>query len=451
MKVFKVLILLLFAGSISVSAQWEKHETDAFALHRSQKAVSNIIVHDVFSPPVASRIFAYANIAAYEIQAKQNKKYVSMGGQINEFKGIAAPKNAELSYSVAATFAYLQVAKRLVFSEDMVSDSIKSILKWYTSKGYPEKVIQNSLTYGQSVADSIIAYASKDHYGETRRMRRYAFIKQEGKWQPTPPGYMAAVEPNWNKIRPFVMNSPDQFKPLQPFAYSTDKKSDFYKSAYEVYLAVNQLTAEQRHIASFWDCNPFFLNTQGHLNFATKKISPGAHWMSIAGIALTNKHADYMKSSAVYTYTSLAIFDAFISCWDEKYRSNYIRPETFINAHIDESWKPLLQTPPFPEYPSGHSVASTAAATVLTALLGDNIVFDDNTETDYGLPVRKFPSFIDAANEAAISRLYGGIHFREAIVNGQKQGKALGDFIVQKIRVTANQPIQTTLLDFTTH
>jgi hypothetical protein len=143
-----------------------------------------------------------------------------------------------------------------------------------------------------------------------------------------------------------------------------------------------------------------------------------------------------MLASAAYTYTSIALFDAFISCWDEKYRSNYIRPQTFINSQIDEAWQPILQTPPFPEYPSGHSVASTAAATVLTALLGDNLVFHDDTEIDYGLPVRQFNSFNEAANEAAISRLYGGIHYREAIANGQTQGTALGKFIQGKLKLS---------------
>ena len=235
------------------------------------------------------------------------------------------------------------------------------------------------------------------------------------------------------------MTTPDQFKPLPPVPYSTDKNSDFYKTANEVYLSVKNITDDQLLIANFWDCNPFYLNTRGHLNFATKKISPGAHWLSIAGIATRSKNADLMVASAAYTYTSIALFDAFISCWDEKYRSNYIRPETFINSHIDESWKPILQTPPFPEYPSGHSVASTAAASILTALLGDHFTFNDNTEIDYGLPVRKFNSFNEAANEAAISRLYGGIHYREAIVNGQTQGKALGEFIKAKLKINLLQ------------
>jgi len=437
MKVLKFIVLLLLPVA-TATAQWKSHETNAIPLHRAQKAVSDIIVHDVFSPPVASRIFAYANIAAHEIQVSRGGQFKSLRSVFKNFSPIPDPTDTvNLSYSLSATVAYLKVAGRLVFSEEMVRDSTASILKWYTAQDYPEKVIQTSISYGQEVADAVIAFSAKDRYAETRRMRRYTYIKKEGSWQPTPPGYMAAVEPNWNQIRPLIMNTADQFMPLPPVPYSSDKNSDFYKSANEVYLAVKNINSDQLLIANFWDCNPFFLNTRGHLNFATKKISPGAHWLSIAGIASRNLNADYLLTSAAYTYTSIALFDAFISCWDEKYRSNYIRPQTFINSHVDEDWQPILQTPPFPEYPSGHSVASTAAATVLTALLGDNLVFQDNTETDYGLPVRKFNSFNEAANEAAISRLYGGIHYRQAIVNGQTQGKALGEFILDKLKLSS--------------
>ena len=136
---------------------------------------------------------------------------------------------------------------------------------------------------------------------------------------------------------------------------------------------------------------------------------------------------------------TIGLFDGFISCWDEKYRSNYIRPETFINSRIDESWRPLLQTPPFPEYTSGHSVISTAAAVVLTKLFGDKVAIEDNSEVPYGLPVRSFNSFQSAADEAAMSRLYGGIHFREAIENGKLQGSNIGNCIATRLMIAETQ------------
>ncbi|HMC85230.1 MAG TPA: vanadium-dependent haloperoxidase, partial [Chitinophagaceae bacterium] len=257
----------------------------------------------------------------------------------------------------------------------------------------------------------------------------------EGKWIPTPPGYMAAVEPYWNKIRCLTLDSASQFKPGPPTTFSKEKNSPFYKQAVEVYDAGIKMTAEQRNIANFWDCNPFFLNIEGHVSFAGKKISPSGHWISIVGIVCRKAGKNIMESAEAYTIASIALFDGFISCWDEKYRSNLIRPETYINTNIDESWRPLLQTPPFPEYTSGHSVVSTAAAVALNAVFGDNFSFDDSSEKEFGLPIRHFTSFNAAADEAAISRLYGGIHYRPAIENGQVEGRKVGEWVLQKIHL----------------
>jgi hypothetical protein len=167
--------------------------------------------------------------------------------------------------------------------------------------------------------------------------------------------------------------------------------------------------------------------------FALKKISPGAHWIGITKIISRNKNADVSTTVAAYAKVSIAIADAFISCWDEKYRSNLIRPETIINKVLDENWYPVLQTPPFPEYTSGHSVVSGAASVILTDFFGDNIAFEDDTELPYDLPIRTYRSFIHAAEEAAISRLYGGIHYRKAVDEGLKQGRNLGNYISQKL------------------
>jgi hypothetical protein len=166
---------------------------------------------------------------------------------------------------------------------------------------------------------------------------------------------------------------------------------------------------------------------------ATKKITPGGHWMGITSIACKNNGANFVKSVQAYALTSIALADGFISCWDEKYRSNLVRPETVINENIDPDWIPLLQTPPFPEHTSGHSVISRAAAVALTSLFGDNFAFEDDTEMEYGLPMRKFNSFMHASEEAAISRLYGGIHYRPAIDYGVAQGEQVGNFVVKNL------------------
>lgn len=406
---------------------------DASLLRRSEKALTRIIVHDIFSPPVASRIYLYASIAAYEATVPSQKKYTSLSESIPSFPAMNIQTREAINYRLASVYAFLKVAQRFVFSEKMIEDSLNAILKGF--KKLKPAVYKNSIAVGQTVTDSVLKWAEKDNYRDTRKLRRYNIIKKDGKWLPTPPGYIAAVEPYWYKMRTIVLDSAAEYRPVPPPEFSTDKQSEFYKQAYEVYETGNSLTAEQRAIAAFWDCNPFFLNTQGHLNFATKKLSPGGHWMSIAGIAAVKSKADLMTTAAAYMFTAIAFYDGFISCWDEKFRSNLIRPETFINSHINEKWRPVLQTPPFPEYTSGHSVISTAAATVLTHFFGEFFQFDDVTEMDFGLPMRAYPSFITASKEAAISRMYGGIHYRAAIEVGQLQGSLIGKKVINKIRL----------------
>jgi hypothetical protein len=425
-----VYTILLFLTSAVTIAQ-----TETRFLHRAQQAVTDVIVHDVFSPPVASRIYSYPHIVAYEILVQEQSNYSSLQKSIKTFPKIPFNKSGKISHTVAAVYGFLYTAKNFVFSEKMFSDSMQAILNDLRILVSDKKIYSRSVEYGKTVGDAIIKWASVDQYAVTRSVRRYSHSRVQGKWLPTPPAYIAAVEPYWSRLRPFIIDSASIYKPPPPCEYDRDTSKKFYRQALQVYYTVKNLTPEQRDIALFWDCNPFFVNVTGHLMYATKKLSPGGHWLSIAGIVANQSGADMMTTSATYLYTALALYDGFLSCWDEKYRSNYIRPETFINSSIDENWRPLLQTPPFPEYTSGHSVISTAAARVLTAMYGQNFRFDDHTETSFGLPVRKFNSFDEAASEAAVSRLYGGIHFPEAIENGQAQGKKIGDLVVTKLSI----------------
>jgi len=295
------------------------------------------------------------------------------------------------------------------------------------------------------VAKHILAWAREDNYLQTRGMPKYTVTRDAGLWEPTPPAYMDAVEPNWSKVRPFVMDSASQFRPAPPFPFDTAQTSPFFREAREVYEVAKRLTEEERHIVAFWDDNPYVMHVQGHAMFATKKMTPGGHWMNITAIAAGKVGADIMQSAEAYTRTAIALADGFLSCWDEKFRSNVVRPETFINAYLDEAWQPLLQTPPFPEYTSGHSVISTAAAVVLSDQFGPRFAFVDSTETRYGIPPRSFSSFEQAAAEARISRLYGGIHYRRAIDEGGVQGRLAGEHVVRRIRTrSASTVVQQT-------
>ncbi len=412
-------------------------------LHTTVDKVTQIMIHDIFSPPVASRIFAYPNVAAYEIIAQNNPKYLSIAGQLTELTPVPILDTVlGINKKLAAIIAHMEISKQLIFSKDkfeVLQDSLYN--QWQSTN--PEE-FKASKAYALKVSEHIKAWIKTDNYNQTRTMPKFTVdTENTSRWQPTPPAYMDGIEPHWNKIRPFYLDSAAQFKPIPPPPFSLEKDSDFYKELLEVYDISNQITAngdtsEEVQIAQFWDCNPYVSVSRGHLMFATKKISPGAHWIGITKIASRKTNSDFDDTVFAYTKTSLAIADAFISCWDEKYRSNLIRPETLINQHIDEDWMPILQTPPFPEYTSGHSVVSGAAGTILTDIFGDNFSFDDDTEVPYGLPVRSFVSFNQAADEAAISRMYGGIHYRAAVEVGIGQGRSVGNLLLKKIKMRAN-------------
>lgn len=408
--------------------------------HSSVDKVTEVMIHDIFSPPVASRIYVYPNIAAYEIMAGKSGEYRSLSGQLRDFDGIPEPETREyLNHELAALIAHIDLSKRLIFSEGKIEHYRDSLYTVWAEKNKNE--FEASKAYGLKVAQHIATWMDKDNYKQTRTMPKFSVNSDDpSRWQPTPPAYMGGIEPHWDKIRPFAIDSANQFKPLPPPPFSMEEGSDFYKEVKEVYDISNEITnngdeSEEVAIARFWDCNPYVSVTRGHLMFATKKITPGAHWIGIAKIASRKTDADFVKTVYTYTKTSVAIADAFISCWDEKYRSNLIRPETLINKHIDDSWEPVLQTPPFPEYTSGHSVVSGAASVALTSIFGDGFAFDDDTEVAYGLPIRSFGSFHEAANEAAISRMYGGIHYRAAVEIGIKQGRDLGNFVVGNLKM----------------
>ncbi len=442
----KTPLVLLIAITLLVSCK-KKEESiviTANHFHESVDKVGEVMVHDIFSPPVASRVFTYPNIAAYEIIAQQSNIYVPLEGQVTDLTAIPkADVSKPINYQLAALVAHIDLSRRLIFSEKKIETYRDSLYQVWKSKNASQ--FEASKSYGLEVANHIALWMDKDNYNQTRTMSKFTLNSEDEKrWEPTPPAYMDGLEPHWNKIRPFVLDSATQFKPIPPPKFSMEKDSDFYKELKEVYDMSIEITAkgdnsEEIAIAQFWDCNPYVTVTRGHLMFAIKKITPGAHWIGICKIAAKTTNADFDKTVYAYTKTSIAIADAFISCWDEKYRSNLVRPETLINKYFNDEWQPILQTPPFPEYTSGHSVASGAAAVALTYIFGDNFYFDDDTELPFGLPIRSFDSFNQAADEAAISRMYGGIHYRAAIEIGIKQGRDLGKFVVNNLEMISKK------------
>ena len=432
---YLLLALVFVIACSSNTSDYKSAVQNPEVLHRSIKAITDRIVHDIFSPPVASRIYAYSCIAGYEAMVPFNSNYVSLSGQLTGFEPAPQPDpRLEYCFELASIQATLQVGRALIFTESDLDEFYNQVMSEFKQAGIPEDVYDRSIEYGKQVAAHVLAWSSKDNYKQTRSFPKYSILEDPATWKPTPPAYMDAVEPHWNKIRTFALDSATQFKPAPPTKFSSQKNTQFFQEAMEVYKTGTGLTEEQKNIASFWDCNPFVMNVHGHVMFATKKISPGGHWMNITRVTCTQSKADFASSSEAYARVAISLVDGFISCWDEKYRSKVIRPETYINQYIDEGWRPLLQTPPFPEYTSGHSVISSSAAAALTNLFGENFAFMDSTELEFGLTARSFKSFKEARDEAAVSRLYGGIHYRPAIEQGIKQGTSIGEWIVANIR-----------------
>lgn len=430
------MLVLLLTACKRENVDYAAKASDPELFHSSFKALTDVIVHDIFSPPVASRIYVYSSIAGYEAARWKDTSFHSLAGRITHLtEGPAPDTSREYCFEMASTLAMLKVGKALIFSEDSIQKRIDQVKRDYQATGMPEEVFERSAQFADSVAAHILRWSGKDNYKQSRSFPKYSIQSDPATWRPTPPGYMDGIEPSWNKIRTMLMDSASQFKPEPPTAYNvTDKNSQYYKEAMEVYTVVKNASKEQIDIANFWDCNPYKLNVTGHVMHATKKISPGGHWINITGLACRQAKAGFLPSVKAYAYVSLGLFDAFISCWDEKYRSNAVRPETVINEQIDPEWLPLLQTPPFPEYTSGHSVASGATGVILTDLFGDQFSFVDNTEVEFGLQTRSYTSFEQAVQEASISRLYGGIHFMPAIKNGVTQGKAIGVMVLERLR-----------------
>ena len=407
-------------------------------------AMTEMMIHDVTNPPLAARFFSYACLSGYEVVALNDSNCVSMEGILNDFPKINKPLDSgRYNYQLSAILAMIKTASKMQPSGTAHKQFEAKFLDSCRNLGFSDKVIKNSQSYAMQITKQIMAYAKKDRYDRISNYPRYTPLESEGSWYPTPPAFFAPVEPYFNTVRPFMLDSSSQFKPLPPVAFSKNKHSEFYKMLVENHKYGGQdLSEEHREIASFWDCNPFALKNEGHLMVGMKKISPGAHWLGITGIACRQSKLSFSKSMEIHSIVSFGLMDSFLGCWDEKFRSNRIRPETAIRNLIDPKWKPLLQTPPFPEYLSGHSCISSTSAAILTHYFGDNYQYTDDVEVKYGLKARSFKSFNQAAEEAAISRFYGGIHFMDAIDRGLTMGAEVGKLVIAKLK--AKQIKQTT-------
>lgn len=425
----------LFAQGSALRAQSASRQDALQRLADHVFHLSEVMLHDATNPPAAARVYAYSLLGAHQAAALAKGGLPALNSRLRHdpgFRAVSPPRRVDVSF--CSNYVMLEVGRQLMPSGYLLEDKKNALVDRYRSESlFSDREINLMVKFSMEVAGQVAGYAATDGYNRLSTYTRYTPKKGDGFWYPTPPAYMAAVEPQWETVRPFFLDSAGQFAPPPPAPFSTDTTSAFYRQMREVYEVTAVLTEDQKEIANFWDCNPFAVSFSGHMAIGLKKISPGGHWMGITGIAC--KEADLSLDSAIYVHTLVAttLHDAFISCWKEKYTSNRIRPETAINKYLDSEWRPLLQTPPFPEYSSGHSVVSSSASVVLTYLLGENFRFNDTSEVYFGLPEREFNSFYEAANEAAMSRLYGGIHFRDACEEGVVQGRKIGQMVLSRL------------------
>jgi hypothetical protein len=387
-----------------------------------------------FSPPVASRAFAYLGLTLYESVVPGMLQHQSLAGQLNELQSLPWAQPDEVLHWPTVANASMATMMRMMFPTaspenkariDLLERSLP--LKYsqdFDPNTVTPEITNRSETFGKLMAMAIMTWARTDGgheaWGPLRRnQQNYVPPSGEGQWVPTPPAFAPALLPRWGDVRPFVLKSGSVCDAPLPPPYSESPGSPFYKEANEVYQVSNKATQEQRQVALYWADDPL------------KTPTPGGHWVFIANDLLKLKKATLAQAAQTYVQLNLAMADAFIAGWKTKYTLNLLRPVTYVQLVIDSNWVPtLMHTPQFPEFPSGHSVQSSAAAGVLERVFGANTPFTDNTHNDRGWGPRTFSSFRVAADEAAISRMYAGIHFRSAIESGKVQGRCVAQQVL---------------------
>jgi hypothetical protein len=440
----KNIFLMLCSAACFLSCKQEAYKgypADPMLYCKTVKKLNDVVLYNSFSPVVASRNYVYANIAAYECIAAGDSNFLSLSGQIRHMPAMPRPEpGRHVDFSLAALLSFVKVGNAVTFPEGVLMDYYETLKAEAAKAGMPSRMLQHTAAFSDSIVAAILKWSKGDQYAQLRSAEKFAVKQEEGRWIPTPPMYAQGLEPKWCDIRPMVLDSSSQIMPAAPPPYNMkDTASTYCRQVMEVKRTVETLTEEQKHIAEFFDDNPFKLHVTGHVMFATKKFSPPGHWMNIVGIAAKRSGADFNSTVAAYTATSIALFDGFIACWKAKYLFNTVRPETVINKILDPAWQPFIQTPPFPSFVSGHSVISAASAETMTQFYGDNFAYTDTSQNEFGIKPRSFRSFREAALEANLSRLYGGIHIRSDLEEGSAMGKKIGVYIMQRLHFNRSQ------------
>jgi hypothetical protein len=383
------------------------------------------------SPPVAARTLAYLGVGLYESIVPGIPGQRSLTGQLAELQSLPPVQPDEPLHWPTVANATLAALVRMLLPNapaDWVNriDALErnmplaQIADFDPAERSPEVVIRSE-THGRLLAMAIMTWARTDGGHDVLGARRvridasYVSPSGPGAWVPTPPRFQRPLLPYWGSNRPFMTQAIARCKLPGPPPYDETAGSAFRREADEVHQAGTSPTEDQRRIALYWADDP------------GKTPTPAGHWAWILTDLLRDRKSDLAAAAEVYARMGIAMSDAFVATWKTKYEVNLLRPVTYIQMVSDTNWvPPLMETPPFPEYPSGHSALSAAAATVLASQFGERTAFDDRAHNDRGWGPRRFASFASAADEAALSRLYAGIHFRSAIEHGSQLGRCVG-------------------------
>ncbi len=358
--------------------------------------------------PAAAEMFAVLGVV---LAAAARPAYVAVPGPLERLR-LPGPTSADPALTADAALAWLAPRRYL--------DSAGPVLVAAVTEA--EQVIDRAPAASRGPAreaGAAIGAAVLDWYqrvmlqpgGEVRP----AQPPGPHSWEATPPDLEQAALPHWGAKPTLALAEVDV--PADPPPFSTEPGSERYRLAEEVRDTVAALTDDQRAIARHWADGKW-------------SITPPGHWLGIASRALQDRGADLDLAARTLLLLGMAQHDAFVSCWAAKFRTDLMRPLTYIRRHLGEpQWLSPVPTPCFPEYTSGHATQSGAAATVLAAVLGD-APFSDAPPT--GAPARSYPTFGAAAEEAAVSRLYGGIHFRNANEQGLACGRRIGAVVLDR-------------------
>jgi len=436
-SVLFALILLISSCNIADQKSVIDHKEAKIKLFDVNRQLLEVAMEDGFSPPIASRVYVYPHLSFYLALQKfypDSLNDISKG--LNDFKALSDLGNVKTMIPEAvAQLLFIKVARSLVFSEHYMETSEVEFLEYLKNENFSGKLIMSSLDQATKYHSEMMAWVSADNYKETRTMQRYTSRQLENNWIETPPDYQSGLEPHWEKIRPIALDTMMAVENLLP-PFSIRKGSDFYNIAMDVYNTSNKLDTNMVSTAWFWDDNPNTSDHAGHSVAMFHKISPPGHWLNITSIVTRGDEVSLFKTVTAFSHASIAMFDGVIQAWQVKYKYDVIRPVTYIQRYIDREWNPLIQTPPFPEYISGHSVISASAAEVLTELFGDKYKYKDDNGIYFGYPNRDYNSFLEAAWEVSLSRYYGGIHYIKSVEDGYELGKLIGASTLSKLQPT---------------